>query len=144
MTSGWDVAGWMIAAGLVIMADESANGCAVLRAWGNSRYVGGAEEAHAECIGAFWWRLGWVEECVDTCNESRHGSCYVVVCSVERFLYYGVIKDFKDMRLRRSQRIYQLYLVLPAIYFSRDLKPEFGCVREDCTIDSIPSCFVLW
>ena len=31
MTSGWDLAGWMIAAGLVMTVDESEEGFAVLR-----------------------------------------------------------------------------------------------------------------
>ena len=72
MTSGWDLAGWMIAAGLVMMADESGKGlCGStwLEEGADLRYLGGTEEAHAECIFAFWWRLGWVEECVVTCDE---------------------------------------------------------------------------
>ena len=53
-------------------------GYAVLRAWGHSRYIGGAEETYPECIGVFWWRLGWVEKCVVTCNESEHGKCLLL------------------------------------------------------------------
>ena len=97
MTSGWDLAGWIIAAGLLMMVHESGKGSAVLYAKGDSRYLGGAEEAHAECIGAFWRRIGWVEECVVTCDESKHGLCYVV-CLVERLLHYEVIRDFKQSR----------------------------------------------
>ena len=103
----------MIAAGLVMMVDESGKGCAALRACGDSRYVGGAEEAHSERIGAFWWRLGWVEECIVTCDESRHCECYVVR-SVERLLHHGIIET------SRTPCIYPVYLTLPVTLLSRD------------------------
>ena len=87
VTSGWDLAGWMIAAGLVMMVDQSGNAFAALRVWGGPRYIGGAKEAYPERIGAFWWRLRWVKDCVVTCNESKHGKCYDV-CLVGGLSHY--------------------------------------------------------